>query len=199
MQHKLELMSQGILYTSPLDSSYLRKYANELLYMINTIKDTDIQDFTMSVLDHAHTNFWWKPSSREHHMQDERGMFGNLIHTIRVVRSAHIISQCCMYTNLDHDILISAAAIHDVCKRGIDWEEDHAVDEHPRLVKMLVDKHHLTCNHIPEILDVVEHHMGPWGDRMFIANCDCYSALHLADAISARMDEILGYIPPRMS
>lgn len=78
-------------------------------------------------------------STGNHHPLNELSYDGTLIHTKKVARLAYSLSRA-FDIEEKRDVLVAAAIIHDLVKRG--WEEEGATwtkKEHPQLAADLVD------------------------------------------------------------
>lgn len=164
------------------------KLIRELYNIINTIENVDVRDFTMTLVQKAPQLNWEKRASISHHPKDERGKFGNLIHTIRVARTVIVMSESTPLSTWERDILVSAAVLHDCCRYGLDGKAEFSVPEHPHLVKKLAR----TCGVgvLPQVFEIIEAHMGRWGTPAFIPHLDLKTTLHLADALCAHLGDI---------
>jgi response regulator RpfG family c-di-GMP phosphodiesterase len=131
------------------------------------IEDDEIRNRTVDVFIRACPAYFWElptSSSGNHHPKDERGRFGNWLHTKRVFM---------MYSNLaesdrelgalsEHDIDCgkSAALIHDMLKYG--WPSDnhpHTVDDHPIIAAEVAREMGGLPDHV---YNLIYTHMGPW-------------------------------------
>lgn len=128
---------------------------------------------------------WQKPSSHDHHPADERGIWGNLRHTKRVVKIAQLLSQAEKLSEHEHDLLIAASIIHDTGKYGVDGKSAKIQDNHPELIRLMIPKE-LIVGDIDEILSIVETHMGQWGNIQPITKLQ--KLCHYADYIASRDD-----------
>ncbi len=165
----------------------------DLLYTeIDKIQDPDIRGYTRLIVDSAPVDSWKLPSSRDHHLRDECGEWGNLIHTVRVTRICSTLSDILDLGPRDRDILRSAAVLHDSCKHGVDAEALFIYKEHPWLVKRLVEGIGIEVD--PIINTCIEQHMGRWGpEPVTFATGYAESLpflLHVADCIEARLPEM---------
>ena len=161
---------------------------------IQFIRDEDIRKFTLNMIEITPENSWRLPSSRDHHLRDECGEWGNLIHTLRVVVICDWLSDILNLTPIERDILKSAAILHDSCKHGVNAEAAWIYREHPQLVRLLVDQSGAACSQKEAILSIIESHMGRWGylpqfwsERKVTLNF----LLHVADCLEARMGQII--------
>jgi len=167
------------------------KLINNLNAIVLSIQDTGIYGFTRQLLDVAPLSFWERRASRNHHPEDERGECGNLIHTIRVAKTADILCHIPDITGISRDIIISAATLHDICRYGLDDKAEFSVDEHAQLVRKLAEEHGITCVHSHTILKMIEDHMGRWGASHYMPAIESGAIVHIADCICARVAEIL--------
>lgn len=181
-----------------------------LLEEINLIKDQGIRSFVRSVLLNV-PNFWLMPGGRKHHPADERQEGGNVLHTQRVVRICSILSEAFSAIEVEYDVLIAAALIHDVTKY-VDWSGDGQLTYdrmHPYTLDRLIDniqdqeeKHNplearstiRDCD--PDVVDTILHivrtHLGVWSpipETHPLSMADW--TLHLADNIASKLHVIV--------
>lgn len=163
-----------------------------LMSEANKIKDESIRSFTLQVIKKSPTDSWKLPSSRDHHMKDECGEWGNAIHTLRVIKICDTLADILNLPISDRDILKAAAILHDSCKHGINAEAVFIYKEHPQLVQGLIEKLELEAPSF--VMECINQHMGRWGR----VNCDWKSGqitlpflLHAADCIEARTEDII--------
>jgi len=168
----------------------MNKYEYELLRQVDSIEDEEIKNFTKVLLSKAPPQFWYGRASREHHPPDERGQYGNLIHTIRTVKLVSMMLESCDARPIICDIVTSATVLHDLCRNGLEWENEHSVPEHPHLVRELAESHSISCGHSETIFGLIETHMGRWGDPPHIPSVSYSGIIHLADMISARAEQV---------
>jgi HD superfamily phosphohydrolase YqeK len=159
---------------------------------IDKIQDVAIHDFTLKVAQAAPEASWSLSSSRDHHMRDECGEWGNLIHTLRVCAVCDVYADIFKMKQLSKDKLKSAAILHDSCKHGVDAQYVYICREHPYLVRELCKK---AGADNPEIIAIIEQHMGRWGTVDYEWK-DSYALslaflLHSADCIEARLDTLI--------
>lgn len=164
----------------------------DLLYAeVNKIQDPATREYVTKIVESAPENSWKLPSSRDHHLRDERGDWGNLYHTVRVTRICDTLADILDLGQGSKDILRAAAVLHDVCKHGIDAEAVFIYKEHPHLVKGLVEKLGLELD--IEVNNCIEHHMGRWGKAggwTIDSQINLPFLLHLADCIEARLPDL---------
>ena len=165
-------------------------HKQELLGLVYLIKTDSIREFTLRMLDVAPQAFWENRASRRHHPPDERGEYGTVIHTTRVLKLVRHINEVCNSDPLESSALESAASIHDLTKNGLNWEKDHSVEDHPFLVRKLAETYSVTCPYVDMIFGLVESHMGKWGDPPYVPKLPMKAVLHLADSISAEAGQI---------
>ena len=164
-----------------------------LYALVDYIYDNEMREFTLRMLVVAPEAFWLRPSSIRHHPLDERGLHGNIIHTIRMVRTTNVICDVMgsFYPQITKDMMRSAAVLHDLCRHGLDGSAEKSVPDHPELPRKLAFKHNITCIQAVTIFDMVEKHMGRWGERNYTPIIEPWVALHIADAVCARALEVL--------
>lgn len=169
----------------------------------NSISDKPLKDIVRTALECLPAQCWEIPSSgSKHHLADEREPWGNLRHTIRVIRLAEVLAVSVNLDQPQRDVLKAAAILHDCCKRGMRAEHDHTVEEHPMLVRNYLtsiglitkDIYHL----LAQVLECVEQHMGRWGpvkpDWMRAGYTKHFISLpfllHAADCIEAHLPSL---------
>jgi hypothetical protein len=167
---------------------------DDLRHEINLIADSDIRTFTLKVVDKTPGDSWRMPSSRDHHLRDECGEWGNLIHTLRVVRICEWLTDILDLPQVQRDLLKAAAILHDSCKHGVDAEATWIYRDHPALVRLLVDRAGCSCRQRETILSIIESHMGRWGNPPEYwrdGRVSLRLLLHIADCVEARLSHIL--------
>lgn len=164
----------------------------DLMYLVSLIATDEIREFTKGMLGVVPGTFWTAKASRSHHPADERGDEGNLLHTVRVARLCVIMGECCQLGQLDADIVLSAAILHDPCRYGLDGMAEYSVEEHPMLVRELANIHNISCIYDDDIFKHIERHMGIWGITSYLPDMSPYAILHIADVLSARSEEVWG-------
>lgn len=163
----------------------------ELYRQVHLILNPSIRDFVLDMLSYAPPGFFERPASTQHHLPDERGEGGDLLHTIRVIKVTLILADISTIKGDDKDVLVAGAAIHDLCRRGLNSEFDYSHESHPHLVRRLAENHSLTCDHFHLIMRIVGNHMGQWGSPQFIPHMSMDAVLHVADCIEAHLPEVL--------
>lgn len=111
-------------------------------------------------------------STAKHHPIGECSWDGTILHTKKVARLAYSLSRA-LDIEEKRDLLVAAAIIHDLVKRG--WDEEKAiwtVKEHPQLAGELVDKVQretqlLELEEYETIRSCVFYHYGPWTISQF--------------------------------
>lgn len=158
---------------------------------INEIKDNDKRRFVFNVLEVAPEAFWYKRASRNHHLEDERGDYGNLRHTVRVLHGVIALCEAVQETDSIRDNILVAASLHDVGRYDVDGKAESTVPEHPHLVRKLYEEHCLSCPDHEEILMIIENHMGIFGEPKFLPKMSPSTMLHTVDYLLAKLPEIL--------
>jgi HD superfamily phosphohydrolase YqeK len=158
---------------------------------MGSISNDSIRSWTMSLMTLAPQAFWAKPSSStgKYHKEDENGEYGQVIHTLRVIAVAEHLAKMVDLNDLEKNILISAAALHDICKYGIEGQSEHTLSEHPQLVKSLWEKNLLVlpkCEYDHLIIGTILQHSGRWGSLPLPPSTKLGKLLHVADFISSR-------------
>lgn len=168
---------------------------NMLNLELEKIKNNELQNFVKQVLDVIPVDSWKLPSSRDHHLKDECEEWGNLIHTLRVMKVCDVMADIMECDQFKKDLLKSAAILHDCCKHGVNAEAAFIYNDHPLLVRKLIEKNGIESEYIEIILTIVEAHMGRWGPKnpqwMDDRKISLVYLLHVADCVEAHIDEIL--------
>lgn len=163
----------------------------DLYRQVHLIFNSSIRDFVLTMLSYAPEGFFKRRASTEHHLPDERGENGNLLHTIRVVNMVLIIVDISTIKGDDKDVLIASAILHDLCRYGIDDEFDYSHESHPHLVRKLAEDRSLTCDHFFLIMRIIGNHMGRWGSPSFIPHISMDGVLHFADCIEDNLQGVM--------
>jgi hypothetical protein len=159
---------------------------NSINYMLEFVKDEELSKKTRDILEqYVPDYFWTKPSSSsgKYHPFDERGKFGLVLHTCRVVKVADDLCVAAQITNNERDNLIVAAILHDTLKYG-DPKEDlpHTTKDHSNLV----EKH---IQEIPgDIIRLIRTHDGQWSvnPQEWKDADEPQRLMHYADYIASR-------------
>jgi HD superfamily phosphohydrolase YqeK len=163
----------------------------KILDFMSSIQDNSIRSWTMSFMAHAPQAFWDKPasSSGKYHKPDENGTDGQVIHTLRVCSIIEHLVRMENIEEINRDILISSAILHDICKYGIEGQSEHTLSEHPQLVRSLWEKNLLVlphCDYDTRIISAILQHSGRWGGLPHPPPTHSGKLLHMADFIASR-------------
>ena len=145
-----------------LDSGRFRLLFGELNTLVGRIITKDFKDLTEETLKVAPLSFWTKQCSLKYHPVDERGLYGNLIHTIRVAKLVLVIVASCGYNRWTIDRSLSGGILHDVCRHGLDGTSQWSHKDHPKLVRQLMDNNGIGLGSPAreQLLEDIEKHMG---------------------------------------
>lgn len=170
----------------------VRYWLSEVEY----IEDDTLREQTIdAILTVCPDYFTERPSSStgKYHSVDERGKYGNLIHTKRVFAEYCNLAESWVKMDLlserEVDEGRAAALLHDMMKYG--WQSDrngHTVDDHDLVIGDAVM--HMT--ELPEsIVRLLVTHMGPWAEG---PEPRTYPEilLHTADKSAARESNDIG-------
>lgn len=164
---------------------------------VNLIENDSIREFTKAMIDKAPAIVWERAASTRYHLLDERGDYGNLLHTIRVVSLCKVIMDAVEVapgnTSLGRDVLLSAALLHDICRHGLFGLDVSTRTDHPDLVLMHARQYGLTCDCFDDIMSTIGVHMGKWSPRPVSFTIDADLALHLADYIATHWTEVMNH------
>lgn len=163
----------------------------ELYNFIKSIKNDSIRGWTIAMLKVAPSAFWERAASStgKYHKVDENGAGGQVIHTLRVLSMVEHLVRMDALSEIERDILLSAATLHDVCKYGLDGKTEHTIDEHPRLVEKLRNDNMVLlpqCEHATQILSTVSQHSGRWTVIPVPPATRLGRLLHIADFVASR-------------
>lgn len=163
----------------------------ELQNLVRQIQDVSIFSFVMKMLNVAPQSFWERGAAVKHHLEDERGKHGNLLHTVRVVKLTMVLCDVADLPQLEKDILTASPVLHDMCKYGVHDEFDYIHKDHPSFVRRLAKEHKLSCPYSNWIFEIIEAHMGRWGTPPVTPIVDPRYILLIADATIARLREVM--------
>jgi len=162
---------------------------------VEDVRDSVIRTFMRGCPDY----FWERPSSSSgnYHSVDERGKYGNWIHTKRVFAEYCNISESWVELGIisprEKECGKAAALVHDMMKYGWPSEQnDHTVNRHDKVAAEV-------AMHIGEMDDdvvrLIATHMGPWGEG---PNPETRNEilLHTADKSAAREKNDIGIYYP---
>jgi len=133
-------------------------------------------------------------STSKHHPLNELCHDGTILHTKKVARLAYSLSRA-LDIEKRRDLLVAAAIIHDLVKRG--WEEGHpwTKKDHPQLGAELVlrvqqDTQLLEPDEYQIVYNCVFFHYGPWTMGSFVKPMSDYSleelCVYLADYVASK-------------
>jgi len=153
-------------------------------YMTSFINDESTKDTVKHVLvDKVPSYFWINPSSSsgKYHPFDERGKFGLVLHTCRVVKITNDLCTAAQIEGIARDNLIAAAILHDTWKYGQFPGNYHTVKDHSNIPQQHIN--------IPDrIIQLIRTHDGQWSvnpDEWQVAD-DHQKLLHYADYLASR-------------
>ena len=177
---------------SKLESGKFRFLFRELNTLVGRIITKDFRDLTEETLKVAPVAFWTRECSLKYHPVDERGTYGNQIHTIRVAKLVLVIVASCGSNRWTIDRVLSGGLLHDVCRHGLDGTSQWSHKDHPKLVRTLMDNNRIGLNSSAreELLEDIEKHMGRWDNPSYAPKLSSSEILHLADAIDAKLEDI---------
>jgi len=185
-----------LLDNNDLDIS---KYKNTLDYLINMIKSDDLRNFVIQIIKVNNGNrfFKWSAATNVHHNYPG----GLLQHTVNVAKTAYNIA--INYKNIDLDIILSGALLHDIGKL-YEYEEDGSISTEGKLfdhinigTRMLFEEYYhpridgyykfpeRDLQHLAHI--ILSHHgKQEWGSPRTPATQEAL-IVHLADYIDTNM------------
>lgn len=178
---------------------------------LNYIKDNIIREMTAFAIENINSNFFVEAASStgKYHPEYALGLGGLYRHTKAAVKIANDLLQLDMYKNefSDYikDYVIVALILHDCCKRGIYWDEQYTVHEHPILVREWLKEifandlcstiervREITKEYIDAVSNLIETHMGQWNKSKYskvelpIPQSAPQKFVHLCDYLASR-------------
>ncbi len=154
-----------------------------------SIRNIELRNAVKKVLGNLPEAFWKRESSRMYHPSDERGLNGNLLHTLRVIKLVERIGETTSdYDEINRDILISCAILHDCLRHGPEGKMDVSSKYHPTLVRQLMNRLEIDKNWIELLCPIIEKHMGKFSQPSYPTNIPLSDTLHIADYIASQVD-----------
>ncbi|MCK4528003.1 hypothetical protein KAW18_11595 [candidate division WOR-3 bacterium] len=151
--------------------------------MVEFIKDESLSEKIKNILnDEVPDYFWINPSSSsgKYHPSDERGKFGLVLHTCRVVKIVDDLCVAAQITGSNREELIAAAILHDSFKYDLPPGNHHTVKLH-----CIIPGEQLSIS--DRINQSIRTHDGQWGIPDEWQYADEYQQLlHYADYIASR-------------
>jgi len=140
-----------------------------MLPEVELIENEEIREKTLGVLINGTPDSFWKRASSstgKYHPEDERGEYGNILHTKRVFiqycNLARVDVEMGRLSEYEMDCGKSAALLHDSMKYG--WPSDnneHTTDEHD-VIGAAIAQH---LGDLPEeVYRPIHSHMAEWGE-----------------------------------
>lgn len=163
------------------------KHYTQLLDEVNKIQDPGVRNFTVEAIQTVSHDNWSKRASSNHHPEDERGEYGNSIHTLRVIKLVRWLCEVCKKPQFDTDCCVSAAALHDVCRYGKFGLSNYTDPNHPEIAVAFLKKIKPETQQAI-ILDAVRHHMSQWGPSGYVPDISARDAVILADYLASQDD-----------
>jgi HD-GYP domain-containing protein (c-di-GMP phosphodiesterase class II) len=162
---------------------------------VDKIQNEELHTFIIDILSKIPENSWKMATSRDYHAIDERGAWGNLIHTLRVCAICDRVADALSLPQIHTDILRSSAILHDSCKHGLNAELVYITHDHPDIARKMIMNNAIDNKYKEAVATIVSKHTGRWdklkptewqiGDKI-----DLSFILHMADCIEARIAEI---------
>lgn len=165
------------------------------LELDNLASFIDDSDFRAKVIDTIHclpTGCWRLPSAVYHHLDDEKGVWGNALHTIRVTKIALVLANSYSLKGSDKDYLIASSLFHDIGKHGKKGLSMGILPEHPFIVGDILRDTNFEDD---RLVGIIRLHMGRWTPSLspdeWLKNGKVTELLHLADCIEANLPNYL--------
>lgn len=168
-------------------------FTNELAAIVDLNVRTTVRDMLLK----APVKFWAIPasSSGKYHAEDECQIGGNVLHTRRVVGMVQLLARAYDIDQINLDICIAAALIHDMLKQGPDMPWPVALQtcskreynmHGPNLYVWYAESIGELTLAAADILDIASRHMGIWSSPAFRPNDACSNCLAMADYVASR-------------
>jgi len=166
---------------------------------LKMINSDEIRNFVKTVFEFIPEHGFTTPASTsgKHHPKDERGHLGNVAHSKKVVRWAHIYAEAFSASDsLRLDILTASCVLHDLGRRGLGkTASPHTLREHASILtgplEKAQEKIKLDIRVFNSIKDCVRYHNGKWTEKEIRKPLSEYTRLelivHLADMAASRM------------
>lgn len=127
-------------------------------------------------------------SSGKYHPVDELSPDGTIIHIKKVFTMAYELVKG-LDCESNRDIVVTAALVHDLRKKGPDNRTGHTLKDHPAHAAKLVDEVQeatqlLTKEQYQMLRNCVGYHYGPWGEEPWKKPMDTYTKEELALYVS---------------
>ena len=164
---------------------------------LDRIYDSKVREFARLCLIYAPDYIFIdcpSSSSGKYHPIDELAPDGTIIHIKKVFTMAYEMVKGLDCDN-NRDIVLTAALVHDLRKRGSDKEAFHTLKNHPDLAAKLVDEIQeatqlLTEEQHTTLRNCVGYHYGPWGDAPWKKPMEQYTreemALYMSDFVVSK-------------
>lgn len=193
-------MSKGERVDRVRNSLYSEEELVRRLPEVDAIYNEELREAVIrTFMDCCPDYFWERPSSSsgKYHSPDERGKYGNWLHTKRVFAEYCNISESWVelsrITPMQKEKGKAAALVHDMMKYGWPSEQnDHTVNNHDLIAADVA----LHIGDMPnDVVRMIATHMGPWGEGPN-PETPAQLLLHTADKSAARRDNDIGvYFP----
>ncbi len=151
----------------------------DLEKLTNWIRDRELKIKVREMLETVTLSTWAKKASKNHHPPDERGEWGNLIHTKRVVKVARFLAQ---HFGESESAAISVGLLHDAFRYGPDAEAEWTLPNHADLAADWAAENGLD----PELVEALRSHMSKWGKVYYCPELSLKDILVLADMIASQ-------------
>lgn len=193
-------MSKGERVDRILNGLHSEEELLRRLPEIDAIYDEDLRDGVIRTFIRGCPDYFWErpsSSSGKYHSPDERGKYGNWLHTKRVFAEYSNIAESWVelgvITPLEKEQGKVAALVHDMMKYGWPSEQnDHTVNNHDLIAADVARN----IGELPEdVVRLIEVHMGPWGEGPN-PETPAERLFHTADKSAARESNDIGVYYP---
>ena len=143
--------------------------------------------------------FWEKRASKNHHAPDERGEYGNWLHTKRVFLEYNTVARSWteqqLITAREYHCGQAACLLHDMMRYGWPSENNsYSVNNHDRIMAEIIRQR----SALPEpVAAACDSHMGSWGEGP-LPQSNLEQLVHTADMVaSADYNDIGVFMPSK--
>lgn len=134
---------------------------------LEDVRSETVRNLVIKSLDAISEKFFHAGASStgKYHPDYTAGDGGLIRHTMSVEYFAKSFVKHLNISAYEKDCIISAAILHDLCKSGLNWENDYTAHDHPLLVFKLLDVS--SMNKVEErawrdVNNIIATHMGQW-------------------------------------
>jgi len=174
-------------------------FGDELALIKNGMIRRFVKEVFKYIPDHGFTIA--SSTTGKYHLPDENEYMGNVVHSKRVVKWVLLMARAYEITKqLDLDILVASAIIHDLGKAGFGEKSSlHTVRNHASIMMDPIEKAAKSVNLAPATKEIIKgcvlYHNGIWTEKKFAKPRLEFTrlewCLHMADYTTSKMRDLL--------